>query len=71
MGRGSEQYWEPQEYDRQLAKRARTIAEALQGCTIIGLQELGKPEDAAAWPRCWLMAWTRVRGQWRCPAPTH
>ncbi|MEZ4680516.1 MAG: endonuclease/exonuclease/phosphatase family protein [Caldilineaceae bacterium] len=46
MGRGSEQYWEPQEYDRQLAKRARTIAEALQGCTIIGLQELGKPEDA-------------------------
>ena len=45
MGRGSEQYWEPQEYDRQLAKRARTIVETLQGCTIIGLQEMGTPED--------------------------
>ncbi len=45
MGRGSEQYWEPQEYDRQLAKRARTIAESLAGCLIIGMQEAGKPED--------------------------
>ncbi len=46
MGRGSEQYWDPEAYDQQLAKRARTIAESLQGCTIIGLQETGKPEDA-------------------------
>lgn len=45
MGRGSEQYWQPQEYDRQLAKRALTIAELLGGCTIIGLQEAGTPED--------------------------
>ncbi len=46
LGRGSEQYAVPQEYDQQLAKRARTIAESLQGCTIIGLQETGTPEDA-------------------------
>ena len=46
LGRGSEQYTVPQEYDQQLAKRARTIAESLQGCTIIGLQETGTPEDA-------------------------
>jgi len=46
LGRGSEQYTVPQEYDHQLAKRARTIAESLQGCTIIGLQETGTPEDA-------------------------
>lgn len=46
MGRGSEQYWDPEEYDQQLGKRARTIAESLQGCTILGLQETGKPEDA-------------------------
>lgn len=45
MGRGSEQYWEPKEYDRQLAKRARTIVDSLAGCTIIGLQEAGAPED--------------------------
>jgi endonuclease/exonuclease/phosphatase family metal-dependent hydrolase len=46
LGRGSEQYTVPQEYDQQLAKRARTIAESLQGCTIIGLQETGTPADA-------------------------
>jgi len=46
LGRGSEQYAVPQEYDQQVAKRARTIAESLQGCTIIGLQESGTPEDA-------------------------
>lgn len=46
MGRGSEQYWNPEEYDQQLAKRARTIAESLQGCTILGLQETGNPDDA-------------------------
>lgn len=46
MGRGSAQYWEPREYDRQLAKRALAIAELLSGCTIIGLQEAGTPDDA-------------------------
>lgn len=46
LGRGSEQYAVPQEYDQQVAKRARTIAESLQGCTIIGLQESGTPDDA-------------------------
>ena len=34
-------------YAAQLAKRALAIAEQLQGCTIIGLQEAGTPEDAA------------------------
>jgi endonuclease/exonuclease/phosphatase family metal-dependent hydrolase len=47
LGRGSEQFWEPAAYDQQLAKHAHTIAESLQGCTIIGLQETGRPEDAA------------------------
>jgi len=46
LGRGSEQYWQPEAYDQQLAKHAYTIAESLQGCTIIGLQETGSPEDA-------------------------
>ncbi len=45
MGRGSEQHWAPAAYDQQLAKRARTIAETLQGCPIIGLQEAGDPTD--------------------------
>ncbi|MEZ4861367.1 MAG: endonuclease/exonuclease/phosphatase family protein [Caldilineaceae bacterium] len=47
FGQGSEQYTDPQAYDQALAKRARTIAEILQGCTIIGLQETGTPDDAA------------------------
>ncbi len=47
LGRGSEQFWEPAAYDQQLAKHARTIAETLQGCMIVALQETGRPEDAA------------------------
>lgn len=46
LGRGSAQYPVDQNYAVQLAKRARTIAETLQGCTIIGLQETGTPADA-------------------------
>ncbi len=46
LGRGGEQYREEAEYWRQVRKRARAIAEGLQGCTVIGLQETGKPEDA-------------------------
>ena len=45
LGQGSEQYRDADEYAAQLAKRALTIAEQLAGCTIIGLQETGKPED--------------------------
>ncbi len=46
LGQGSAQYPEPDEYEQQLAKRALAIAERLQGCTIIALQEAGTPEDA-------------------------
>ncbi|MBX3012768.1 MAG: endonuclease/exonuclease/phosphatase family protein [Caldilineaceae bacterium] len=46
LGRGSAQYPDPQIYERHLAKRVRTIAESLQECTIIGLQETGTPQDA-------------------------
>lgn len=46
LGRGSEQLADAREYQQQLAKRARAIAETLHGCTIIGLQETGTPADA-------------------------
>ncbi|RME63237.1 MAG: hypothetical protein D6790_05025, partial [Caldilineae bacterium] len=46
MGRGGEQYRDQAEYDLQLRKRALAIAEGLRGCTIIGVQETGEPEDA-------------------------
>jgi len=46
LGRGSEQFPDPVFYDQQLGKRTRTIAETLQGCTVIGLQETGTPADA-------------------------
>ncbi len=46
LGRGGEQYPDPTEYDRQIRKRARAIAEGLNGCTIVGLEETGTPEDA-------------------------
>lgn len=48
LGRGSAQWPDEQHYTQQLAKRARTIAETLHGCTIIGLQETGTPADAQA-----------------------
>ncbi len=46
LGRGSAQFPDAALYDQQLGKRTRTIAETLQGCTVIGLQETGTPEDA-------------------------
>lgn len=48
LGRGSAQWSDDLAYTQQLAKRARTIAETLHGCTIIGLQETGTPADAQA-----------------------
>jgi hypothetical protein len=45
MGRGSAQYPDPADYALQLRKRAALIADPLQGCTILGLQEAGTPED--------------------------
>ena len=47
MGQGSAQYRDDDEYDAQLAKRALAIAQELDGCTIIGVQETGTPDDAA------------------------
>jgi hypothetical protein len=46
LGRGTEQHPDPADYDRELRRRAQLIAEGLAGCTIIGLQEAGQPEDA-------------------------
>jgi hypothetical protein len=46
LGRGTEQFTDDREYQAQLRKRARAISESLQGCTIIGVQETGTPDDA-------------------------
>lgn len=46
LGQGREQHPNPDDYAQQLYKRAVAIAEGLDGCTIIGLQETGTPEDA-------------------------
>ncbi len=51
MGSGSEQYPLPAAYAIQLRKRAAVIAEQLQGCTIVALQETGQPKDAEALAR--------------------
>ncbi len=48
MGRGSAQFPDEETYNIQLRHRARVIAEDLRGCTIVGLQETGTPEDAQA-----------------------
>lgn len=47
LGRGRDQHPDEVDYQQQLRKRAVAIAEGLRGCTIIGLQETGAPEDAA------------------------
>lgn len=47
LGRGTEQHPDPADYEREVHRRARLIAEGLAGCTIIGVQEAGQPEDAA------------------------
>lgn len=46
LGQGSEQYRADVVYDRELRRRAWTIAESLGGCTIVALQEAGRPQDA-------------------------
>jgi hypothetical protein len=46
LGRGTAQHPDPADYDRELRRRAQLIAEGLAGCTVIGLQEAGQPEDA-------------------------
>jgi uncharacterized protein len=46
LGRGAAQYINEVAYQAQLRLRALVIQERLQGCTIIGLQEAGSPEDA-------------------------
>ena len=51
MGSGADQYPLPAEYAIQLRKRAAVIAEQLQGCTIVALQETGQPQDAEALAR--------------------
>lgn len=47
LGRGQEQFPDADAYTAALAQRAATLASALQGCTIIALQETGSPADAA------------------------
>lgn len=46
MGSGSDQYPEPARYQREMERRAETIARWLGGCTVVGLQEAGTPRDA-------------------------
>lgn len=48
MGRGQEQLADPAAYAAALAQRGQTLAQMLQGCTIVALQETGTPDDAAA-----------------------
>lgn len=46
LGRGRDQHPNNDDYTQHIHKRAVAIAEGLDGCTIIGLQETGTPEDA-------------------------
>jgi uncharacterized protein len=46
LGRGATQFPNEVEYRAHLRQRALVISERLQGCTVIGLQESGSPEDA-------------------------
>lgn len=48
LGRGPAQLPDAGDYAAALAQRGRTLAQMLQGCTIIALQETGTPDDAAA-----------------------
>ena len=47
LGRGLDQLRDAAEYEAALRQRAEAIASGLQNCEIVGLQETGKPEDAA------------------------
>ena len=46
LGRGLDQLADATDYEAALRQRATAIADGLQNCEIIGLQETGKPEDA-------------------------
>ncbi len=46
LGQGSDQLADDARYADEVRRRARTIAEQLGGCTVIGLQETGRPADA-------------------------
>ena len=46
LGRGLDQLPDATDYEAALRQRATAIADGLQNCEIIGLQETGKPEDA-------------------------
>ena len=46
LGRGTDQIDGDDAYATEVRRRARTIADQLGGCTIIGLQEAGRPDDA-------------------------
>jgi hypothetical protein len=46
LGRGREQYADDALYGAELHRRARSIAEHLQGCTVLALQETGAAADA-------------------------
>lgn len=48
LGQGNEQFPDPNEYAAALSQRAETIAQQLAGCTVIALQETGRPADAVA-----------------------
>ena len=48
LGQGAAQFSDPQDYALAVERRAQVIAETLAGCTIIGIQETGTPEDAQA-----------------------
>lgn len=48
LGRGQAQLPDAAAYAAALAQRGQTLAQMLQGCTIIALQETGTPGDAAA-----------------------
>jgi hypothetical protein len=48
LGRGTAQFLDEIEYRAQVRKRALAIHERLHDCLIIGVQETGKPSDAAS-----------------------
>jgi hypothetical protein len=48
LGQGTAQFPNPADYEAALRQRADTIATHLVGCTVIALQETGRPEDAHA-----------------------
>jgi hypothetical protein len=48
LGRGTAQFPNDTEYAIALQQRAEVIANQLQGCTVLALQEVGQPADAEA-----------------------